>query len=401
MGVLDSIGLRSPAVVASTEPARLPPGGSSIRWTPEQQIVGYRERHKIDPVRVVGRGPQVAHLPLAIHQISPRWKFKGESMDVDRYMSAQRTAGIIVLKDGKVILERYGLGRAATDGWFVQSVTKSIAAVLIGAAIKDGYIKSVDEPVTKYVPELKASAYDGVNIAQLLSMTSGVNWSEDYNDPQSDVSLAYTSSEAGKPVPELGVNPMISYLRRLPVACPPGVKFNYNSAETELAGILLTNAVGESMSEYLSNKLWQPLGMEKDAYWLVDAVGHERAGGGLCMTLRDHVRIGQFMLGGGQTGNVQVLPPDWLADAISPQAVFPSSVHGAMGYGYFWWIYKDAYAALGHAGQAIVVYPKDKVVIAINSAWPEPNTPEMFEVQEVFIKALHEEAVAHEAGATR
>ncbi|WP_354124729.1 serine hydrolase [Bradyrhizobium sp. LA6.10] len=311
-------------------------------------------------------------------------------MDVDRYMQAMRTAGVIVLKDGEIVLERYGHGRTEKDRWLAYSITKSVTAILAGAAVHDGYIKSMDAPVTDYIPEMKGSAYDGVTVRQLFTMTSGVKWNEDYVDPNSDV------FRAGRCCYEAGVHPIVAYMRHLPRAAEPGTIYNYSTGESDIAGILVSNAVGKPLSEYLSDKLWQAYGMEADGSWVVDRFGRDRGGSGISMTLGDYARIGQFMLDGGKAGAIQVLPRGWLSDATSAQVIFPTPYrgHAAVGYGYSWWIYKDSYAALGSDGQAIFVYPQDRVVIAVNSAWAAPNTPEDWQGLEVaLVPALHAEAV--------
>ena len=303
-------------------------------------------------------------------------------MDVDRYMASMRTSGVVVLKDGKVVLERYGLGRTAKDRWTSFSVAKSVTSILIGAAIRDGAIKSVDAPVVDYIPELKGGAYEGVTVAQLLTMTSGVRWNEDYSDPNSDV------ARAGVSILEPGVDPIVSYMRRLPRADPPGAKFVYKTGETDLAGVLLTNAVGKSMSAYLSERLWRPYGMERDAAWVEDPAGHERGGCCLSMTLRDYARIGQFMLDGGRAGGTRVLPEGWVEAATRRQVTFPPSGEPDKGYGYFWWIHDGAYVAEGIFGQEIFVFPKDRVVVAINSAWLKADDPADWRAQAAFAEAL-------------
>ncbi|MCA1378611.1 serine hydrolase [Bradyrhizobium sp. IC4060] len=361
-----------------------------LQWTPEQRAIGYRNMDKIDATHVVRRGPSVHVLPEAARQIAPRCTWKGEAMDLDSYMKATRTSGVIVLKDGQVVLERYGLGRTEKDRWLAQSVSKSVTAILAGAAIQDGYIKSMGAPVIDCIPEMKSSAYEGVTVRQLFTMTSGVKWNEDWHDPNSD------GYRAGRCCYEAGVDPIVAYMRLLPRAAEPGARYNYSTGETDIAGILVSNAVGKPLSEYLSEKLWQPYGMEEDANWIVDRFGRDRGGSGISMTLRDYARIGQFMLDGGKAGAAQVLPSDWLVDAISAQVTFPTRQrgHAAVGYGYSWWIYKDSYAALGSDGQAIFVYPQDRVVIAVNSAWPVPNTPEDWqELEAAFVPVLHAEAV--------
>lgn len=362
-----------------------------MQWTPEQRAIGYRNMHKLDATHVVRRGSIIRPLPRATRQISPRCNWKGETMDLGCLMKSMRISGVIVLRDGEVVLENYDLGRTEKDCWLAQSVTKSVTAILAGAAIQDGHIKSMDALVADYIPEMKSGAYASVTIRQLFTMTSGVKWSEDYADPNSDV------FRAGHCCYEAGVHPIVAYMRHLPRAAEPGTTYNYSTGETDIAGILVSNAVGRPLSEYLSNKLWQPYGMEEDANWVVDRFGRDRGGSGISMTLRDYARIGQFMLDGGKAGAAQVLPPDWLAEATRAQITFstPHRGHAALGYGYSWWIFRDSYAGLGSDGQAIFVYPQSKVVIAVNSAWPAPNTPEDWQgLEATFAQTVHAEAVA-------
>lgn len=379
----------------------LPSGGvASLNWTPEQQVIAFRRRSEIDPVRRIGSASTASSMPLALHQISPHWTWCGDAMDVDRYMDQERVSGVIVLKEGKVLLERYGLGRTLADRWDSQSVTKSVAGILVGAAIQDGCIESVEEAVTRYIPELEGSAYDDVTIRQLLTMTSGVEWIEDYtDDARSDDSKMFMPTHA--PMVD-GIDPVVGYVRRLPRAQKPGVTFQYKGADSELAAKLVSNAVGMPLSEYLSVKIWKPFGMEKSAYWMVNPAGQEYGSSGISMTLRDYARLGQFMLTGGKIGDVQVLPSDWVADATSALEAFPQATRsGAIGYGYFWWVGRDHFMADGYAGQRIVVYPADSVVIAVNSAWEQPSRPDHSPALTAFIEALRAAAVAHKSGSAR
>ena len=381
------------AVLALAGAARaetpLPPGGAAIlSWSPEQQLVGYRNMEKIAPTRVVRRGAHVHALPKTAREIDPRWIWQGRAYDVASYMAAMRTSGVIVLKDGRIVLERYALGRTANDRWTSFSVAKSITSTLVGAAIRDGYIKSLDAPVTDYIHELTGSAYDGVTIRQLLTMTSGVKWNEDYSDPHSDV------AQAGGVVMDPGVNPIVSYMRRLPRADPPGAKWVYKTGETDLTGVLVSNAVGKPLAQYLSEKIWAPYGMEQDAVWLEDVAGHERGGCCISMTLRDYARFGEFMLEGGKAGGREVLPPGWVAAATSNHVKLPPE-EGVRGYGYFWWLNADgSYAAEGIFGQQIFVYPKDRLVIAVNSAWLHPDDDADWAAQAAFGRAVRAAAVA-------
>ncbi|HWF75555.1 MAG TPA: serine hydrolase [Caulobacteraceae bacterium] len=374
----------SAAVAAEPSP---PSGAAILGWTPEQQLYGYRNMEKIDPARVIRRGPQVRALPKAATEIDPKWTWNGRPYDVASYMAAMRTSGVIVLKDGRIVLERYGLGRTPNDRWTSFSVAKSITSTLVGAAIQDGYIKSLDAPVTDYIRELKGSAYDGVTIRQLLTMTSGVKWNEDYSDPHSDV------AQAGLTMLEPGVNPIVSYMRRLPRADPPGTKWVYKTGETDLVGVLVSNAVGKPLADYLSEKIWAPYGMEQDGAWVEDVAGHERGGCCISMTLRDYARFGQFMLEGGKAGGRQVLPPGWVADATSEHVKLPPQ-EGVRGYGYFWWLPPGAYAAEGIFGQEVIVYPADHIVIAINSAWLHADRDADWAAQARFAEALRAAAAA-------
>ncbi|RYG00891.1 MAG: class A beta-lactamase-related serine hydrolase, partial [Caulobacteraceae bacterium] len=254
--------------------AQQPPpsmGASILMWSPDQQKEGYKTMEKLAAHKVVPRGPSVFPLPAGA-PIEPKVTIDGNQMSVDEFMAAYRVSGLLVIKDGKVVMERYGLERGPNDRWTSFSVAKSLTSTLVGAAIQDGYIKSLNDPVTTYIPELKGGGYDGVTVGQLITMTSGVKWNEDYTDLNSDV------AKVGLSIIEPGVNPVVSYMRRLPRAVTPGTKFNYSTGETDLVGVLVSNAVGKPLSQYLSEKIWAPFGMEQDAIWVEDVAGHERGG---------------------------------------------------------------------------------------------------------------------------
>lgn len=374
--------------VTSSAIEALPPRGPAYRWNPDQQIIGYRERARIEPVRVVARGPQTRPLPVSVRGISPRWMWNGQAMDVDRYMAEARVSGVVVLKDREILLECYGLGRTEKHRWDSQSVTKSVTAILVGAAILDGSIRCMDDLVVGYLPELRGSAYEGVTVRHLLTMSSGVKFDGDYVNADGDGSRLWAEPFVN------GLDPMLAYMRRQPRVEAPGARFAYKDADTDLAGLLVSRAVGTSLSHYLSCKLWQPYGMEKDAYWMVNPAGNERANCGLIVALRDFARIGQFMVEGGKAAGQHVVSPEWLKQATSEQIPLPpgSPREGLTGYGYFWWTGGEYYAALGHSGQGIFVHPRERVVIAVNSVWPEPNTDAHRQAMGAFIHALIEAA---------
>lgn len=220
--------------------------------------------------------------------------------------------------------------------------------------------------MTRYIPQLAGSGYDGVTIAQLMSMRSGVRWNEDYTDPNSDV--ARFSSQQ----PEGGLDPVTAYMRRLPREAQPGTRWRYNTGETNLIGVLVERATGKTLADYLSERVWRPFGMEGNAGWNTNASGEEIAGCCLSVRLRDYGRFGMFVLGGGRAGGRQVVPAGWFETAGHKQADIGRP--GA-GYGYQWWTYDDgSFAAQGIFGQGIFIDPARKLVIASVASAPQATS---------------------------
>ena len=356
--------------------SHLPTDSNVLFWSVEQRDAGFRTMDRIPilaKANVIAKGDSVYPLPA------------GEplkiGMDVDAYMKAQRTAGLVILQDGKVRMEKYGLDFTAQGKWTSFSVAKSFTSTMVGTAIKDGYIKSIDDKVSAYIPDLKGSAYDDVTIKQLLTMTSGVKWNEDYTDPKSDVAL-FNLHKAEK-----GMDVTVSYMRKLPREAPAGTKWVYKTGETNLIGVLVSSATKKTLSSYLSEKVWAPFGMEQDATWLLGSTGHEISGCCIQASTRDYARFGAFIMGGAKIKGVGLLPDDWLAPATSKQADIGMA---GKGYGYQWWTYDDgSFAAQGIFGQGIFIDPKRNLVIASNSNWPKASDPDTVGVQrEAFYKAV-------------
>ena len=356
--------------------AKLPDAPRFLFWSSTEQPLGYRFIERIFPTRIVRRGDHVSPLPMHLMKYDVRYKYKGEIWNTDRFMKNNRVAGLLVLKGGKIALERYAMGLTSTDRWESFSVTKSITSTLIGAAIEDGAIKSLDDDVTDYIPELKDSAYDGVTIRDLITMTSGVKWREVYTDPDSDV------ARFSQLIYGVGTKPELHYLARLPRAHEPGTVFNYNTGEMSLAGFLVGRATGEHLADYLSEKIWTKIGAGRNAVWMIDRRGDEIGGCCLSMTLRDYGRFGQFILEGGKG----VLPKGWVADATRKHI---DSDNGKLGYGYMWWTLPNGtFAALGFFGQTIYIDPKQDIVIVVNSAWRQAADLKAFDVLNAYIAAI-------------
>lgn len=323
-------------------------------WTPEQQVAGYRNIELIYPTRRIAAGDNIHPLPSAPVDLAQVTLAAGEvSMTVDEYFTRQNVAGLLVLKNGNIAYERYGLGNTQDSRWISFSVTKSVVSMLVGAAMRDGYIKSVDEAVSDYLPRLRGSSYDDSSIRNVLHMASGVQWNEDYADPQSDVNQATYDTLA-----------LYGYLGSKPRTGPAGEVFNYNTAETNLVGTLLRSAIGNNLSTYLEEKIWKPFGMEADAYWsLTEPGGGEFGGCCISATLRDYARIGLFALSGGKLEDgTTVLADGWMEESTKPSPAYD-------GYGYQWWLAgADSYRATGIFGQGICIHPRENVIIALHSA---------------------------------
>jgi CubicO group peptidase (beta-lactamase class C family) len=356
----DALSQTTPAAPAA------PPTYESLRrstatWSQADREIGFAHWDSIFPSRVVRRGTRVHPLPSG-HPIAAFAPGGAGARQLDAFIAEQNVAGLLVLRDGKIRLERYGLGYSAAGRWTSQSVSKSITSTLVGAAVKDGFIRSIDDPVTTYVAGLRGSAYDSVSIRQLLTMTSGVRWSEVYTDTTSDIWRFYT--ERAPP----GMSRTVSFMRKLPREAPPGTKWVYKTGETHLIGVLVSEATKKPLAEYLSEKIWAPYGMEQEAAWHIDPTGFELAGCCLQVALRDYARFGQFILDGARIDGRSIVPDGWLETATHKQV---ETGRPGRGYGYQWWTWDTGgFAAVGIHGQLVHIDPARRLVIVTSSAWP-------------------------------
>lgn len=364
------------AAVAVAAPVTAPkpaPGQNIMTWTQDQRTRWFRNLDETAETAIVKHGPRVHPLPRAAGRFDVSFTMDGKPTDIAGYMAANNVTGLLVLKDGKILTERYGLGRVATDRWTAWSVTKSVTSTLVGAAIKDGAIHSIDDSVIKYVPELAGSAYDGVTIKNLLTMASGAKWDEDYESKTSDFFAMLD-------------RPFIDQLKALSRDTQPGTKFLYNTDDTNLLGIVVARAVGKPLSQYLSEKIWVPYGMESDATWWLNH-GQEVAGANLNMTLRDFARFGQFFMDGGKIDGKSILPEGWVEEASA--AHLPTGWNNAPGYGYKWWVQAPGkFMALGIFGQTIYIEPAKKLVVVLNQSWPRADNSVTYAREMPFLAAV-------------
>ena len=326
-------------------------------WGPEQQVYGFPRIGDLYPTRSIEGKEVPPQLPVRLSNLDAfSYSYAGQTHTLESHMQSQRTAGLLVILNGEIKVERYGLEHYAEAPWVSFSVTKSVVSMLFGAAVKDGYIASIDDPVSDYLPVFANTPYADVSIKHILQMASGVAWNEDYADPASNIANLPTEELAG-----------FRYMRDLPRVAKPGAVFNYNTGETNIAGAILRKAVGKNLSDYASEKVFLPGGVSNTANWLLGKPnGKEFAGCCISANLRDYGRIGLFALQNFQASG----PNGPLASTWMQQSTTPSPSYD--GYGFFWWLTdRGDFSAQGVFGQYIFVDANRDLVIVLQSAWPE------------------------------
>ena len=290
------------------------------------------------------------------------FRFQSQSVNVNEYLNRTDVTALLILKDGKIRYENYWLTGGEQVKWLSMSVGKSYISALIGIALDQNYINSIEDPVTMYVPQLKQSAYDGVRIKDILQMSSGASWNEDYGDPNSDINRSVRIFALGGSLDEFAAS--------LTNENKPGTFNRYNSTDTQVLGMLLREATGISVTQYMQKMLWDPIGAEDDAYWLLDSEDMEVAYGGLNATARDYAKLGELYRLKGKLNGKQILSSDWVNASIKPDA--PHLMPGEnilsdypLGYGYQWWIPDTSgdFMAIGVYNQFIYISPNNNTVI--------------------------------------
>lgn len=348
--------------------------------TPENQAATLRNQDQIWPHRVIRRGATVRALPPHDRPLAAPAYAAGDAMvSLDDFMARRRTAGFLILKNGEIALERYGMGNGPQSRWTNFSITKSITATLVGAALHDGAIASLDDACGLYLPRMRGSAYAGVTVRNLLRMASGVAWDERASAEGVDV------ARLGRAMVRRQPDAILDLLCSLPRAAPQGTVFNYSTGDSFVLGAVVAAATGRTLADYLAEIVWGPAGMEADGLWQLESEdGLEQGGLGVSACLRDVGRFGLWVL------EERVQPPGWRDLAGQPDCAataFGRLMPGSpAGYGYHWWslpgapfadgLHAGAFLALGAYGQRIYVNPTEQVVVAIQSAWRQPSDPE-------------------------
>jgi CubicO group peptidase (beta-lactamase class C family) len=350
------------------------------------QVEHFRHMDKIFPARPFRRMGPVYEIPVGKRiDLPAAYRFAGRELNTRAFLAEVDTTGLIVVRDGKVIYEDYWLGNDQNTRWISWSVGKSFLSALIGIAVGEGKIQNIGDPLTKYAPELRGTAYEGVSIKNALQMSSGVRWNEDYSDRHSDVMRFGRALALG--------GSMLEFAKTLERAQEAGTVNRYNSMDAQVLGLVLQGAAGQNPSTYLEEKIWSRIGAARDGYWVLDETGAELAAGGVNVTLRDYAKFGLLYLNEGEWNGLQLVPRDWVRASHTPDA--PQLMPGKRdtsdnpwGYGYLWWLPKTAdgpYVAVGIYNQFIYIDPARRLVIAKTSAnhgYGTDNTEKSFREDE-------------------
>lgn len=300
--------------------------------------------------------------------IPETFEVNGISKSVSALLERTSTTALLLIRDGEIRYENYWKTGGVDVQWISMSVAKSFVSALIGLLVADGKIRSIDDSITDYINVAPGSAYDGVSIRNILLMSSGARWSEDYSDPSSDARMLMQAmaGEGGD------LNDFVSNMHK---ELEPGSVCRYNSGDTQVLGMLIRSASGKTATKFMQERLMGPLGFEQPGYWLTDVDGNEAVFAGLNLVPRDFARLGQLYCDGGSFNGVQILDPNWVKDSVrvtADQCALPEEPgQPVISYGYQWWIPDvpaGSFTAIGVYNQFVYVEPASKTVIVKLSA---------------------------------
>lgn len=369
------------ASAAAGAPADAPAGGRLEVLLPEYRLGSFTRMAQIYPSRIIARGGPVAVLPPAPRPVDDiAFDYRGRRYDLSAWLDAAHVLGLVVLKEGRVAFETYREGTDATTRFVSWSVAKVFTSTLVGLAVEDGLIGSIDDPAVDYLPSLADSAYRDNSVRDLLQMASGVKFVEDYSGAPGPEARAWIESVVENRIRYYDTFAWFDERLR-----PPGTAFYYASLEPVIAGAVVRRVTGQALADYLSAKVWSRIGAEHDATWMLDRVAGDEIGS-CCInaTTRDFARFGLLWMNAGRAGGAQVLPADWVRRATRPDPQRPFLHPGALpdraglGYQFNWWLVPGddgAFLAWGVHGQFIYVNPAERVVIAQNANWASADDP--------------------------
>ncbi len=336
-------------------------GGFSAMFGGDR-FANFRNMDKFVPTSTMPPSPRPWDLGKNKNSLTFSGDFLGKPTNLEEFIEVSDTSALLVIKDGGIVFEEYRHGDSRDSLHTSFSVAKSFTATLIGIALDEGRIKSLQDPIRLYLPELSSAAFTGVTIEHVLQMSSGVKFDENYTDPKSDINRMTTQ------VPPLTY---LQYINTLQREHTPGTFNHYASINTQLLGILLVRVTNQSLTDYMTDRLWHPLGMEHKGLWVLDEQGIELAMGGMAASARDYAKLGLLYLNKGMRGKQRILPEGWVERAVTPDkphlmpGTNPNSSN-VSGYQYQWWTPRDwdgDFLARGIWGQTVYVHPRNRVVI--------------------------------------
>jgi CubicO group peptidase (beta-lactamase class C family) len=377
-----------PTPLAGGAPSDVPVAVQILRWhmlDNDVSSLAFRSMDALFTTRTVPRGGAVWALPRQDRPLDVGYTFQGQRYTAQQFLDRTFTNALLVIKDGRIVSETY---RNATNersrfiGW---SMTKSITSVLVGCALADGRIDSLDTPVSRYLPELKGGGYEGVSIRHVMQMRSGVDYPEryDFGNPGRAATNHITALVKN-------VARFADAARTLPRSHEPGTVFEYKTIDTAVLGWLIERVTQGSVAAYTARCLWEPLGAEADGFYIMDGapgVGREFSGAGFNATLRDFGRFGQMVLDGGVADGRRVVSADWIRQSTQP---FGPEDNRRGGYGLQWWTFAntEAFSAIGLQGQYIFIDPATRTVVVKLSFFPPGDNTALDAETEVFLRAV-------------
>lgn len=335
----------------------------SIKAFDEENLAhSFQTMYEIQPSSKILKSDKVSKFEYDLVPMIETFNFRGKQLSTEKFLRETKTSGMLVVANNKIAYENYYLGSDENTRFSSNSICKSFTSALVGIAVNEGYIHSVEDSIAKYVPEFKGTDMEKITIKDCLQMSSGIDF-----DEKLDMSKISMTSMFGKSKMKLIVKFGLSH--------EPGTNRTYSSINTDILGEVVSNATGYTLSKYMEEKIWSKLGVENDAYWTLSN-NKELANGGLHISLRDYARFGRLYINNGVFEGEQIIPESWIKDSIETNAPYLKAPHDGkpyseLGYGYQWWIPEgedNEFMAIGVFGQWIYINPKKEVIIVKTGA---------------------------------
>jgi len=381
-GPIASVGYPPPPPDPSMPKSTVPEPVQSLRramMDADLNSLTFHNMEELFTTRSVPRSGPVWEIPRADHELNFTYRYQGKEYSPQQFLDRTFTNALLIAKDGRIVSEIYRNNTRESTRFIGWSMTKSLVSILIGCALQEGRIKSLDDPITQYLPELKGGGYDGASIRQIMQMRSGVDYEERY-----DFGNPGTAARNHEYALVQNAVRFADAARTIKRKNPPGEVWQYKTLDTAVLGWLVERVSGGStLSSYMTQRLWEPLGTEADGFFIMDGppgVGREFSGAGFNATLRDFARVGLMMLNEGKANGHQIVSPEWVRESTRPTG------GPGPGYGYQWWTVagSKAFQAVGLQGQFIYVDPESRTVIVKLSYFPPEDQTTRDEVAAFF-----------------